>query len=128
MAFVCRWHNWLYKRLSEIYRKLLELKCEFIKVAGCVLTILKSIVFLHAEGEHVETKIKTTYSTIYNPSKIKVKYLSVNLINMHRTYMKKLQNADEGNQRFKKWIDMPCLWIGRQCRKDVTCLSIEIWA
>ena len=73
---VCRWHNTVQNPKDSI-RKLLELICEFSKVAGYKINTQKSLAFLYTNNEKSEREIKESIPFTI-ATKI-IKYLGINL-------------------------------------------------
>jgi hypothetical protein len=94
-------------------QKLLDTINSYSKVAGYKINIEKSLAFLYTNNEQTEKEcMKTIPLTIASK---KIKYLSVNLTKA----VKDLYKGDytllkkEIGKDFRKWIDLPCSWIGR---------------
>ena len=97
------------KNYKDFTQKLSELKNKFSKVAGCKISIPKSVAFLYTNSEIPESKKKKKI-----PFKImsKKKYLGINLTKEvkdlyaenYKTLIKEIKNDS------KKWKDIPCSW------------------
>ena len=62
---------------KEIIRKLLELICEFSKVAGYKINMQKSLAFLYTNNEISEREIKKTISLTIVPKRIQYPGISL---------------------------------------------------
>ena len=70
--FVWRWHDHLHRKseeLKESTKTLLELMCDFSKVAEYKVNIQKSIAFLYTNNEQVKFEIKNNTIFISIPQK-----------------------------------------------------------
>ena len=94
-------------------RKLLELINEYSKVAGYKINTQKSLTFLYTNNEKTEREIEETIP--FTIAMKRIKYLGINLpketkdlyIENYKTLMKEIKEDT------KRWINMPCSWIGR---------------
>ena len=94
-------------------RKLLQLVCEFGKVAKYKINRQKSVAFLYTNNGRSEREIKKTIPFIIT-SKI-IKCLGINLLkgtkDLYYKNYKMLMNEIKENTN--RWKDIPCSWIGR---------------
>jgi hypothetical protein len=93
--------------------KLLDTINSYSKVAGYKVNLQKSLAFLYTNNEQIEKKyMKTIPFTIASK---KIKYLGVNstkdVNDLYKENYKLLKKEIE--EDYKRWKDLPCLWIGR---------------
>ena len=94
-------------------RKLLELICEFSKVAGYKINTQKSLAFLYTNNEKPGREIKELIPFTIGTKRIK--YLGINLPKEtkelyrenYKTLMKEIKDD------INRWRDIPCSWVGR---------------
>jgi hypothetical protein len=94
-------------------QKLLDIINSYRKVAGYKINIEKSSAFLYTKNEQTEKEcMKTIPFTIASKN---IKYLGVNLTkdvkDLYKENYKLLKKEIE--EHYRKWRDLPCLWIGR---------------
>ena len=81
-------------------RKLLELITEYSKLAGYKINMQKSLAFFYTNNEKTEREMKEPIP--FTIAMKRIKYLWINLSKKQKTYISKLQNTDERNQRWHK--------------------------
>ena len=108
-------------------RKLLELICEFSKVAGYKINTQKSFAFLYTNNEKSEREIKESIPFTI-ATKI-IKYLGINLpketkelyTENYKILMKEIKDD------INRWRDSPCSWVGRINIMKMTILPNAIY-
>ena len=88
------------KNPKDSIRKLLELICEFSKVAGYKINTQKSLAFLYTNNEKSEREIKKSIPFTI-PTK-RIKYLGINLPKETKELYPENYDSDERNQRWHK--------------------------
>jgi phosphatidylinositol kinase/protein kinase (PI-3 family) len=94
-------------------RELLKLINNFSKVAGYKINSNKSVAFLYSKDKQGEKEIRET--TLFTIVTNNIKYLGMTLTNQVKDlYEKNFKSLKkEIEEDFRRWKDLPCLWIGR---------------
>jgi hypothetical protein len=94
-------------------QKLLDIINSYNKVAGYKINLQKSLAFLYTNNEQTEEEYMETIPLTIASKKIK--YLGVNLTkdvnDFYKEYYQSLE--EEIKEDYRRWRDLPCLWIGR---------------
>ena len=98
---------------KDSIRKLLELICEFSKVAGYKINTQKSLAFQYTNNEKSDREIKE--SIPFTIATKRIKYLGINLpketkglyTENFKTLMKEIKFD------INRWRDISCFWVGR---------------
>ena len=94
-------------------RELLNLINSFSKVAGYKINSNKSVAFLYSKDKQTEKEIReaTPFTIVTNNLKFLGVTLTKQVKDLYDKSFKSLKKEIEDH--FRRWKDLPCLWIGR---------------
>ena len=107
-------------------REFLNLINSFSEVAGYKINSNKSMAFLYTKDKQAEKEIweTTPFSIVTNH----IKYLGVTLTKEVKDLYKNFKSLKKEIQEdFRRWKDLPCLWIGRINIVKITILPKAIY-
>jgi hypothetical protein len=99
------------KDLKNSTKKLLDTIDTFSKVAEYKTNLQNSVAFPYTNNEQVEKEYRKIIP--FTITSKKIKYLGINLTKDVNDFYKEKPLKKEIEEDYRRWRDLPCLWIGR---------------